>query len=94
VRIGILGSGNIGGTLAALWAGAGHGIVLANRRGPESRRGQVAELGADARAATIDEVGFDAVDAGALADGRRQEPGTPVYNQPLTAPRARAALSR
>jgi len=28
----------------------------------------------------IDDLGFDVVDVGALADGRRQGPGTPVYN--------------
>ena len=27
----------------------------------------------------IDELGFDAVDAGSLADSWRQQPGTPVY---------------
>jgi predicted dinucleotide-binding enzyme len=42
----------------------------------------------------IDEVGFDAVDAGNLHDGGRQQPGTPVYNQPLDASEAREALAR
>ena len=42
----------------------------------------------------IDEVGFDAVDAGNLHDGGRQQPGTPVYNQPLDASEARKALAR
>jgi len=42
--------------------------------------------------ALIDEMGFDAVDNGALADGRRQQPGTPVYNQPLGTEGVRAAL--
>lgn len=30
-------------------------------------------------------VGFDAVDAGTLADSRRQQPGTPAYCTELTA---------
>jgi len=43
----------------------------------------------------IDEIGFDAVDSGGLHDGgRRQEPGTPVYNQPFDASEAREALAR
>ena len=42
----------------------------------------------------IDEVGFDAVDSGSLHDGGRQQPGTPVYNQPLDASEAREALAR
>jgi hypothetical protein len=43
----------------------------------------------------IDEIGFDAVDSGNLHDGgRRQQPGTPVYNQPFDASEAREALAR
>ncbi|SIQ42141.1 NADPH-dependent F420 reductase [Micromonospora avicenniae] len=37
---------------------------------------------ADAKAAAtrfLDQIGYDAVDVGALADGRRYEPGTPAY---------------
>jgi 8-hydroxy-5-deazaflavin:NADPH oxidoreductase len=30
----------------------------------------------------LDEIGYDAVDAGSLADSWRQEPGTPVYGTP------------
>lgn len=41
----------------------------------------------------IDAMGFDPVDTGSLADGRRQQPGTPVYNQPLDADGVRAALA-
>jgi predicted dinucleotide-binding enzyme len=41
----------------------------------------------------IDELGFDPVDTGTLADGgRRQQPGTPVYDQPITAAEARRRL--
>lgn len=46
-------------------------------------------------AALIDELGFTAVDTGSLADGgRRQQPGTPIYNRPMTAAQARAELER
>jgi predicted dinucleotide-binding enzyme len=45
--------------------------------------------------ALIDQIGFDAVDSGNLHDGgRRQQPGTPVYNQPYDASEAREALAR
>ena len=206
MRIGIIGSGNIGGTLARLWAGAGHEVVLANSRGPESLAGLVAEIGPGATAATpagaaeagevvvvaipfvrysdlpaaelagkvvvdatnyyagrdgafpeladgsttsselvaaalpgaivvkafntihfrhlandgtaagtpgrraipiagddaaakvtvtglIDEIGFDAYDVGPLADGRRLEPGTPLFNVALTRDEVAAALA-
>lgn len=52
MRIGIIGSGNIGGTLARLIAGAGHEVVIANSRGPESLAGLVAEIGPAATAST------------------------------------------
>jgi 8-hydroxy-5-deazaflavin:NADPH oxidoreductase len=41
----------------------------------------------------VDELGFDAVDAGGLDDSWRQQPGTPVYGTDLTADKARRALS-
>jgi len=41
----------------------------------------------------IDELGFDAVDAGGIDDSWRQQPGTPVYAADLPADKARRALS-
>jgi 8-hydroxy-5-deazaflavin:NADPH oxidoreductase len=41
----------------------------------------------------IDELGFDGVDAGGLADSWRQQPGTPVYGADLDAERAKRALA-
>jgi 8-hydroxy-5-deazaflavin:NADPH oxidoreductase len=41
----------------------------------------------------VDEVGFDPVDGGTLADSKRQEPGTPVYGAELDADGARDALA-
>ncbi len=55
MRIGILGSGNIGGTAAKLFVDAGHEVALSHAGGPESLRDQVAALGPRARAATIQE---------------------------------------
>ena len=42
----------------------------------------------------IDELGFDGVDAGNLADSWRQQPGTPVYAQDLDASAVEAALKK
>jgi predicted dinucleotide-binding enzyme len=41
----------------------------------------------------IDEMGFDPVDAGSLADSWRQEPGAPAYGAPGNAESVRDALS-
>jgi predicted dinucleotide-binding enzyme len=54
LKIGILGSGRIGGVAARLFVAAGHEVAISNSRGPESLRAMVAELGARARAATVD----------------------------------------
>lgn len=42
----------------------------------------------------IDELGFDAVDAGGLDESWRQQPGTPVYGADLDADGVRRALSQ
>ena len=52
MRIGILGAGNIGGTLAPLLTGAGHDVVIGTSRGPEQLADLVAELGDRATAST------------------------------------------
>ena len=36
MKIGLVGAGNIGGTLAILFTRAGHEVALANSRGPET----------------------------------------------------------
>ncbi|MEV7417425.1 NAD(P)-binding domain-containing protein [Streptomyces sp. NPDC089919] len=50
--LGLIGSGNIGSTLARLAVAAGIDVVLSNSRGPETLGDLVAELGPRARAAT------------------------------------------
>ncbi len=52
--LGLIGSGNIGSTLARLAVGRGHRVVLSNSRGPETLAGLVADLGAAARADTAE----------------------------------------
>ncbi|MGN6252470.1 MAG: NADPH-dependent F420 reductase [Marmoricola sp.] len=53
--IGLIGSGNIGSTVARLAVAAGYDVVLSNSRGPETLSDLVAELGERARAATPEE---------------------------------------
>ena len=43
--------------------------------------------------ALVDELGFDPVDAGPIADSWRQQPGTPAYCQDLAADALQAALA-
>ena len=56
MRIGVIGSGKIGGTVARLAAGAGHEVAIANSRGPESVEPLAAEIGHGARAETVEDV--------------------------------------
>ncbi len=55
--IGLIGSGNIGSTLARLAVAAGHEVVLSNSRGPQTLVDLVGDLGDRARAATAQEAG-------------------------------------
>ncbi len=41
----------------------------------------------------MDELGFDPVDAGTLAESWRRHPGTPVYGKDFDAARTKAALA-
>ena len=50
--IGLIGSGNIGSTVARLAVDAGYDVVLSNSRSPETLSGLVERLGPRARAAT------------------------------------------
>jgi predicted dinucleotide-binding enzyme len=50
MRIGIIGAGHIGGTLAKLFGKAGHEVAVSNSRGPETLASLVEQLGDDARA--------------------------------------------
>ncbi|MBU4529486.1 MAG: NAD(P)-binding domain-containing protein [Hoeflea sp.] len=46
MKIGIIGIGEIGGTLAARWSRNGHSVRVANSRGPEAARPFAEEIGA------------------------------------------------
>lgn len=69
--IGIIGSGNIGGTIGGLWVKAGHPVLFSSRH-PEELKGLVEKLGPLAKAGTVAEaitfgqVIFVAVPYGAL----------------------------
>ncbi len=52
MRIGLIGAGNIGGTLAKLAVDHGHEVVVSNSRGPETLSELVATLGPRATART------------------------------------------
>jgi predicted dinucleotide-binding enzyme len=53
MKIGIIGSGRIGSTLARHFTSVGHEVALSNARGPGSLRDLESELGDNAHAATI-----------------------------------------
>jgi hypothetical protein len=55
MRIGIIGAGHIGGTLARRFVDAGHEVGVSNSRGPETLAGLVEELGSGAQAMTAAE---------------------------------------
>src|SRR5215217_2520502 len=55
MTIGLIGSGNIGSTVARLAVDAGHDVVLSNSRGPETLTDLVDQLGSHTRAATAEE---------------------------------------
>jgi predicted dinucleotide-binding enzyme len=71
VRIGVIGSGKIGGTIGGLWVKAGHPVFFSSRH-PEGLKDMIASLGALARsgsvsdAVTFGDVIFVAVPYGAL----------------------------
>jgi predicted dinucleotide-binding enzyme len=41
----------------------------------------------------VEEVGFTPVDTGSLSEGRKQEPGSPIYNVPMRQQQARETLA-
>lgn len=51
LKIGIIGAGHIGGTLARLWVAAGHEVLLSSRH-PDELKGLAASLGPRARVGT------------------------------------------
>ncbi len=78
MRIGLIGAGNIGGTLARLAVDAGHTVVLSNSRGPDTLADQVRGLGPAATAGTPEDAvaGADLVVVSVPLHAYRQVPAT------------------
>lgn len=55
MKIGIIGSGRMGATLARHFAAAGHDVAVSNSRGPDTLRELESSLGARGRALTAEE---------------------------------------
>ncbi|MFZ0326741.1 MAG: NADPH-dependent F420 reductase [Nitrososphaeraceae archaeon] len=55
MKIGIIGSGNIGGTAAKLFVNAGHEVAISNSRGPESLISLVNSIGPNIKAKTVED---------------------------------------
>jgi 8-hydroxy-5-deazaflavin:NADPH oxidoreductase len=75
-----------------------HLATLGNTSLPLEDRNVIFVAGDDAEAKRtveklIEEIGFAPVDTGSLADGRKQQPGSPIYNRPMTAREARLILA-
>jgi 8-hydroxy-5-deazaflavin:NADPH oxidoreductase len=74
MRIGIIGAGHIGGTLARHFVSAGHEVAVSNSRGPETLADLVTELGGRARAMTAqDAASFGDVVVVSVPFGRYRE---------------------
>jgi 8-hydroxy-5-deazaflavin:NADPH oxidoreductase len=74
MKIGIIGSGNIGGTAAKLFAKAGHEVAISNSRGPESLKSFVSSVGPNIMANTVeDAIKFGEVILLAIPWRRRQD---------------------
>ena len=86
MRIGLIGAGKIGGTLARLFVAQGHEVALSNSRGPETLAELVAEIGPSARAVTPAEAAeFGEVVVVSVPLGRYQEvPKAGMADAPLT----------
>lgn len=54
LRIGVIGSGNIGGTIGGLWVKSGHPVLFSSRH-PEELKDLVASLGELAQAGTVEQ---------------------------------------
>ena len=74
MKIGIIGSGNIGGTLTRRLTALGHDVTVANSRGPRSLEGLAAETGATA--GTVEQA-LDGADLVAIAIPVKAVPDLP-----------------
>jgi 8-hydroxy-5-deazaflavin:NADPH oxidoreductase len=81
MKIGIIGSGNIGANAARLFVKAGHKVALSNSRGGDGLDGLVAELGNKAQATTRENAArFGDVILIAIPFGRFKELPSEAFN--------------
>ena len=74
MKIGIIGSGNIGGTAAQLFVDAGHQVAISNSRGPQSLKDLEKSSGSNVKAMTLEEtIAFGDVILLAIPWRKRQE---------------------
>lgn len=74
MKIGVIGSGNIGGTLARRLAQVGHAVAVSNSRGPHTLRELAADLGPNGAAMTAaDAVRFGDVVVVAVPFGKYRD---------------------
>jgi predicted dinucleotide-binding enzyme len=80
MRIGIIGAGQIGSTLAHLFVKAGHDVTIANSRGPDTLRQLDEELGRHGHAATAEQAASygDVVVAAVPFGHYRELPAAPL----------------
>jgi predicted dinucleotide-binding enzyme len=85
MRIGIIGSGNIGASAAHLFLKAGHEVALSNSRGPESLKDLAAELDGNVQVLTVEEAArFGDVVLVAIPFGKyKQLPAEAFYGKVL-----------
>src|SRR5262249_4677879 len=81
-RVGVIGSGHIGGTIGGLWVKAGHPVLFSSRHPDELKDlvtglGELAQAGTVEQAITFGDVLFIAVPYAALPQIGRDYGGTP-----------------
>ena len=83
MRIGIIGAGNIGGTLARLFVRADHDVALSNSRGPATLGALVAEIGEGVQAMrAANAAAFGEIVVVAIPFGRyREVPAAPLHGK-------------
>ncbi len=73
-KIGVVGAGNVGGTVARLFAGAGYEVAVSNSRGPDTLHDLVQDIGHGAQALTAEEaVAFGEIVVVAVPLGRYRD---------------------
>jgi predicted dinucleotide-binding enzyme len=81
MKIGVIGAGHIGANAARLFAEAGHEVMIANSRGPETLQQLASEIGNSATAGTItDAAAFGDVIFISIPFGRYKELPAEAFN--------------